>query len=109
MADTVARSLSQISNEIRQITAETKKSVMEVRSLNGAIKLDSGNVDAVRKRFGELAKQIDLNNQRVTALKSKQASLKAELDSGALTEKNITVNYKKQIRQLKKQKKILKN
>lgn len=87
MADTVARSLSQISNEIRQITAETKKSVMEVRSLNGAIKLDSGNVDAVRKRFGELAKQIDLNNQRVTALKSKQASLKAELDSGALTEK----------------------
>ena len=35
----------------------------------------------------ELAKQVDINNQKVTALKDKQKLLKAELDSGAITEK----------------------
>ena len=105
MADTVARSLSQISNEIRQLTAETKKSVTEVRNLNGAIKIDSGNVEAVRKRFAELAKQVDINNQKVAAYKQKQNLLKAELDSGAITEKKYYSELQKTNTAIEKAKK----
>lgn len=93
MSSVIKRGITEVSQEIKGLNAELKKSNSEIKQLDKAIKIDSGNVDAVRSRFAMLGQQLEANTKKVSALKNKQQQLEYALDSGAITEKK----YQKEI------------
>ncbi len=95
MSTKITREIDEISQKIKTLNSDIKSSTSDTRELNNAIKLDGGNVAAVRQRFAELGRQLDLNTQKSEALKTKQQQLKAALDSGAITEKKYYTELQK--------------
>lgn len=100
MADNISRNISQITAELKKLRAESRESAAEVKKLDGAIKLDSGNITAVKSRFSELAKQLDINNRQAAALKQKQAELNNALSSGNISSGKYAAEMQKINKQL---------
>lgn len=95
----IGRSFDELNPKIKEMNENLKQSDAQLKKVNQSIKLDSGNVEAVRQKFANLSTQLTQNVSKLDLLKQKQAALNADLASGALSQ----ANYNKQLATTEKQ------
>jgi hypothetical protein len=99
MSTKIGRSFDELNSKIKTLNSNLKQSEIDLKQINNDIKLNPGNVDAVQKKFKTLSTNLQINQEKLTALRQKQAKLNEAYENGEITQNS----YNKQLVQTTEQ------
>lgn len=91
----VARNVDITAAKIKGFITDIKSVETELRALDKALKIDPSNVELVSQKYKLFEQQLVLNNDKARTLKEQMDNLKAELDSGGISQEAYEKNLKK--------------
>lgn len=96
---TIGRSFDELDRKIKQTTADIRSADSEVRRFDKSLKLNPGNVDAVRSKYQALGTSLALNTTKLQQLRQKQREMTDAYRNGTVSQSD----YEKQLVRINKQ------
>ena len=96
---TIGRSFDELDKKIKQTTADIRSADNDVRRFDKSLKLNPGNVDAVRAKYQALGTSLTLNTTKLQQLRQKQRELTTAYQNGNISQ----AEYEKQLIRINKQ------
>lgn len=99
MAVKIGRAFDDLTLKAKEFKQTITDNQKEIKKLDRELKINPGNVDAVRQKFALLEKNLQTNAERISAFKKQQEILNDSFDKGKISESD----YNKQLASLRSQ------
>lgn len=85
MSEEIGRPLDELSEKVKKLNENISKVKNETFQFDKALRLDSGNVQALKGRFDSVQRSVALNTEKIKLLKQQQTQLRAEYNAGNIS------------------------